>query len=622
VRLPPLKLAHKGLLIVILPVIMQLFLYVELKKEIDAVQRQAAAQEYSRDVMIHVNSLILECSKMFEAYVNLWTIKSEALQKRAKQLEVRVAGELDALHSLLLTHKEDYAVAQAIRERGDNFLRAMSSVTLTLEEKGKPETMFDALEMHQDFGETSRRLMAALQELGAEHGSRVKTAGTVEADARRQLLLFCDIAVGLTLLMAVGLAMYFVKGTVRSLQILQENTHRLAANEQLLPPIKGDDEIASVDQQFRAMADKLKEATAQLDESYKRLQSVIDTVPMAIVIADESGGVESLNQAGSALFGWGVDEIQGKPVTVFFPKAPSLQKWVEDTRERPVQSEAISKEQEAVPVELSVLRFQSPRGVRLLLAVMDITERYKMERMKRDFIAMVSHDIRSPLTSISACMDLIKQQQLAAQDTVVSEWVNTAQGSADRLLSMVTKLLDLERLDSGIFNFDLTEFTVNDAIEAAWNATRSPARNVAAVLPEEQFSVFADRESVEHVVQNFFSNAIKFSPDDGLITCRIEHDEQPGMVRICVSDQGPGIPERYLQTVFERFKQAPQGRKRKDGTGLGLAICKSMVEAMGGEIGVQNNPGGGSTFWFTIPSAVRDEASRVKAVANVSERAD
>lgn len=620
VKLPQLKLAQKGLLIVILPVIMQIFLYIELKQQIDTVQRQAESQEYSRDVMIHVNSLILECSKLFEAYVNLWTIKSEALLNRTLELRTRVEGELDTLHDLLMTHKEDYAVAEAVCVRGDKFLHEIGSVTVTLGKESKPDTMWDMLEMHQSFGESSRKLMAALQELGAEHGSRVKSAGTAEADARRQLLLFCDIAVGMTLVMALGLAIYFVKGTVRSLEILKANTQRLAGNEDLLPQIKGDDEIASVDQQFHLMAAKLKEATAQLDESYKRLQGVIDTVPMAIVICDESGEVESMNRAGSALFGWGVDEVHGKQVSVFFPSAPVLSRWLEETRERPVQTEAISKEQEAVPVELSVLRFQSPTGVRLLLAVMDITERYKMERMKRDFIAMVSHDIRSPLTSISACMDLIKQQRVASENDPVGDWVDTAQGSADRLLAMVTKLLDLERLDSGIFNFDLTDFVVNDAIEAAWNATRSPAKNVTAQLPEQSLNVFADRESVEHVVQNFFSNAIKFSPDGGRITCTIERDGAGGgaMVRISVSDQGPGIPPRYLDTVFERFKQAPQGRKRKDGTGLGLAICKSMVQAMGGEIGVRNNDGAGCTFWCTIPSAVRRDGSVALAHDTVS----
>lgn len=580
----------------VLPVIMQLFLYLELKKQVDAVQKQAEAQEYSRDIMVDVNAIILLASKLFEAYVNLWVVRNNELSAKTVPLTKEVRSHLDQLCALLQAHPEDRAAAEEVRKRGDAFLTELQNVKLHLDKDDSPLTMWDALDLHRNFGATARGLNTALMKVGIEHQSRVRSAQSSESQTRRGLLIFCDIAVGLTLLMAVGLAMYFVKGTVSSLEVLKQNARRLAAKEPLLPPIIGDDEIAAVDQQFHEMA-------RQLTEAYERLQAVIDTVPMAIIISDEAGRVESMNQAGSRLFGHTLAGVQGGSVLMFFDirddAARLLQKWLEESRERPLQLEAISIDKEVLPVELSVLRFQSPSGPRFLLTVTDITERYKIEKMKRDFIAMVSHDIRTPLASIIGNIDLIKAGTAGEVNETTMSRLDSAQTSADRILAIVTKLLDLERLDSGAFNFEMTEFRISDVVHSAWEYARPTSKKIDWVDDDSDLRVYADKDSVEHVLQNFLSNAVKFSPDGGTIACRIS--AQDGMVRVSVSDRGSGVPARYKDTIFERFKQAPQGRRRKDGTGLGLAICKSVVHALGGQIGVEDNPNGGSIFWFTLP---------------------
>jgi PAS domain S-box-containing protein len=598
VKIRQLKLAQKGLLIVVLPVIMQLFLYLELKKQVDDVQHQAQAQEYSRDVMVEVNTVILLASKLFEAYVNLWVVRNNELSARTVPLTKEVRSHLDGLYAMLETHPDDRASAEEIRKRGDAFLRELKNVKLTLDKDDSPLTMWDALDLHQSFGETARGLNTALMKLGIEHTSRVKIAQSSESQARRQLLLFCDVAVGLTLLMAVGLAMFFVKGTVSSLEVLKNNAQRLAAKETLLPPIEGDDEIAAVDQQFHEMA-------RQLTEAYGRLQAVIDTVPMAVIICLENGNIESMNQAGSLLFEYELDELRGQPVPILFEHKEQAEniliKWLDESKDRPLQLEGISKSKESLMVELTVLRFQSPNGVRLLLAVTDIAERYKIEKMKRDFVAMVSHDIRTPLTSIIGNIDMIKAGTEGDITGSALERLDSAQTSADRILDMVTKLLDLERFDSGAFNFELSEFCVADVARKAWEVARPSAKQINWQCEATDIRVYADRDSVEHVIQNFLGNAVKFSPDGGTISCNISAND--GLVKVSVSDEGAGVPARYKETIFDRFKQAPQGRGRKDGTGLGLAICKSIVRAVGGQIGVEDNPSGGSIFWFTLPEA-------------------
>jgi PAS domain S-box-containing protein len=417
-----------------------------------------------------------------------------------------------------------------------------------------------------------------------------------------------------------------VKGTVTSLEILKQNARRLAANDALLAPIEGGDEIAEVDSTFHEMARQLKEASEQLDESYRRLQAVIDTVPIAIIICEEDGKIESVNNAGLLLFDFLGDELQGTQVADRFGAASKpLDRWLEETRERPLQIESISKEKEVIPSELSVLRLHSPKGPRYLLTVTDITERFKMEKMKRDFLAMVSHDIRSPLTSINAGIELIKAGADGEITPAVDSRLTDAQNCAQRLLSMVGKLLDLERLDSGAFNFELTEFVVADVVQGVWNgvAANAHAKQIKFHISESDVRFYADRESVEHVVQNFLSNAIKFSPEGGLIRCNIT-EQAGGMAKVSISDEGSGVPDRYKEAIFERFKQVPQGRARKDGTGLGLSICKQIIEALGGKIGVEDREGGGSTFWFTLPSIApaQEEKLRVEAVAHVPESAN
>lgn len=219
-----------------------------------------------------------------------------------------------------------------------------------------------------------------------------------------------------------------------------------------------------------------------------------------------------------------------------------------------------------------------------------------------DFTSMISHDLRSPLTSIKIILSMARSGSYGNLNEGGQRRIENAENSIDRLIGMVNQLLDAEKLEAGLFQLSLEKCGLMEVLYPAVEAVRgmAEAKQVELIFKCQDEPVEADVERLSQVVQNLLSNAIKFTPKWGKITLKSE--EYKDCYRILVIDTGSGIKEEYLPKVFDRFQQVPQDSpQNKGGTGLGLAICKGIVEAHGGEIGVESLEGKGSTFWFTLP---------------------
>lgn len=228
----------------------------------------------------------------------------------------------------------------------------------------------------------------------------------------------------------------------------------------------------------------------------------------------------------------------------------------------------------------------------------------EVERLKKEFLEMVSHDLRTPLTSI----DLFLQFLLGGGYGTINERGEKAAAGASkesqRLIRLVNDILDVEKLSSGSsMPVKLAPCTVNSILVSAMESLSGVAQKadvkleLAAVKPIE---LFADRERLIQVVGNLGANAIKFSPKGGLVTLAAVSDDSE--VEVSVTDQGRGVPDEMKELIFERFKQVKtEDATEKGGKGLGLSICKAIVEAHKGQIGVESEPGKGSRFWFRVP---------------------
>jgi signal transduction histidine kinase len=227
-------------------------------------------------------------------------------------------------------------------------------------------------------------------------------------------------------------------------------------------------------------------------------------------------------------------------------------------------------------------------------------------RHKQQFLQMVSHDLRSPLTAAQLSLGLMTGGSKGALPDQANNELVSVQNSLGRLVHLINDLLDIEKLESG--GMELRKRPVNlEVIIGNCIETVKPLADSKELTLDHHsntdIDVIADGERMSQVLINLLSNAIKMSPDKTIISISAEFKAED-MVQIDIKDQGPGIEEEYRSAIFDRFKQTPNS---KGGSGLGLAICKAIVEQHGGKIGVVSDIGKGSTFWFQLPSG--DSAS-------------
>ncbi|MBC8000343.1 MAG: PAS domain-containing sensor histidine kinase, partial [Leptolyngbya sp.] len=255
-----------------------------------------------------------------------------------------------------------------------------------------------------------------------------------------------------------------------------------------------------------------------------------------------------------------------------------------------------------IPVEVSFREIETLDGKRLVGLILDITERHNIEAMKAQFVQMVSHDLRTPLTSVQSYLDLLGRGVYGTLSESGGQKLLMLNRSVDRLVNMIRDLLDLERWQSGHLRVTISDTNLKSIVEQSVEAVHSHTveKKIDLIVPDADIKLRGDEERLVQVVVNLLHNAIKFSPEGGKVELSVL--EKEGFVNIQVKDEGPGVPAEMRTAVFDRFKQVSETDATvKKGTGLGLAISKAIVEAHGGNIGITSNNGGGSIFWFTLP---------------------
>lgn len=253
---------------------------------------------------------------------------------------------------------------------------------------------------------------------------------------------------------------------------------------------------------------------------------------------------------------------------------------------------------------------ESGAMVRLVGTAQDVTEQRMVERMKDEFVSVISHELRTPLTSIRGALGLLAGGAVGPLPAKAQRMADVALNSSQRLVRLVNDILDVEKMAAGKLELDLSTVPVTELVAAAIEEMRAMAdqAGVTVVASPTSEVVLADRDRLLQTLTNLISNAIKFSPSGASVTVAASAPpvEAGGrrLVQFDISDQGSGIPEDKLETIFDRFTQADASDTRaKQGTGLGLPICRGIVEQHGGRIWATSVVGEGTTFSFTVPSA-------------------
>jgi PAS domain S-box-containing protein len=420
------------------------------------------------------------------------------------------------------------------------------------------------------------------------------------ADLRKDIWITFAAMLLVSILGAIALGIYYANGIRGPLLRLTKNSRLLSQRLPLPIPLSSQDEFGELDRLLHVVSGAVEEA---LDREREMLSNAADM----IWSLDQDGAVKSVNPFTEELLGIRAESIIGRS-WLKFVSSDDCSKADECMRSACVQ-EATSvfdlrltrADGQSIDSRWTVLWSKGQSS--FFCIVHDITEQRNLERLKQDYINMVSDDLRSPLMAIQGSLTLIAQGATGpVVDGVLSEVTETAK-SIELLSHLINDLLDLQKLQSGKMQLTTARFALQDTLGESRDMVLSLAqvKSIHISLPHCDVQVIADQGKVRQCVVNLLSNAIKFAPPN--TTVQIEADIIDDMVELRVVDRGPGVPEQYREKIFYAFEQLPasQGSAR-EGTGLGLAICKLIAEAHDGTIGVRPPERfTGSIFWLKIP---------------------
>ncbi|MEM9405536.1 MAG: HAMP domain-containing sensor histidine kinase [Acidobacteriota bacterium] len=256
----------------------------------------------------------------------------------------------------------------------------------------------------------------------------------------------------------------------------------------------------------------------------------------------------------------------------------------------------------------------------------------EIDRMKRDFVSKVSHDLKTPLVAMQETNNLLLQELPGPLNSKQRRLLELNQGGGERLSGMLSKLLDVARLESDGLVYDFKRQDLREMLEGLVArfgvAAREAGRKLVVDIPERPFEIDFDRDRLLQVFENLLENSLKFSPEGSEIVIGVSTQRPPpsparrralrsSWVTISVADRGPGVPDQHKSGIFKEFQQLRLAGQGRDGVGLGLAICREITEAHRGAVWVEDNPGGGSIFRVSIPRS-RPGSVRSRAVPKMS----
>lgn len=420
----------------------------------------------------------------------------------------------------------------------------------------------------------------------------------IESGYRKVFQVFLVMGIAINIIIALWLAAFFGKRILRRINTVKDNTTRLASGRSLNPILLGSDEIAELDRGFHSMATALAEAQ-------RKEKAIIESAPDVICSIDADGRFVTANPAVQEHWGYTPQEVRGMRFSELIvpedvQKATQFLDRLRDERESGSIECRIAHKKGHDAHMVWAVRW-SPEDHVLFCVVHDISERKELEQLKQHFMAMVSHDLRTPLNSVKNFLGMLNTPiygQLSEKGGVRKQAVEL---EIDRLNRLIDDLLDLEKLEAGKMELELKPTRISSILTLAFEAVRGVAekKNIEIVIPKDEHEVNMDGERIIQVLVNLLSNAVKFSPEGSTIKVGAELTAEH--LKFSVKDSGNGLPEGAEKTLFSRFKQFAKGPDAPKGSGLGLAICKEIVAAHSGNIGVESVPQKGCTFWFTIP---------------------
>jgi NtrC-family two-component system sensor histidine kinase KinB len=446
------------------------------------------------------------------------------------------------------------------------------------------------------------------------------------ADQATRLMFLLTFA-GAT--MSILFVVFMSRSILQPLQVLTRSAREIEqGNLDLVVQVSSHDELHQLAEAFNSMAAKLRAHRrtnrAKLIRTQATTQLAINSLPDVVAIIGPDGRVEMANAAAQKVFGLQADahvnELNCDWLVQLYQKTSTDLKPVDPRGyETAIQVLENGGERFFLPHATPILdEDRALLGVTVVLA--DVTNLRRLDEMKSGMLSVVSHELKTPLTSIRMGVHLLLEDRLGDLNPQQSEIMTAIRDDSDRLHQIIENLLDIGRMESGRGLMDLKPHTLGEIVGNSTNPMESAFRdrgvNLLVDLGTDLPRVMVDPARIGHVFSNLLSNALKFTPPGGEV--QITAKAAGPLVEVCVEDTGPGIPKQHLDRIFERFFRVP-GQSGATGAGLGLAIAKEIVELHGGRMSVTSREGHGAKFSFTLAPAEEPALSPVSANGSYAE---
>lgn len=406
----------------------------------------------------------------------------------------------------------------------------------------------------------------------------------------------------------VGVVTYAIVARIlRPITTLTRAAEAIAAGDEDHPvTISSYDEIGELARSFNRMQQQLRAREQELRASSQRLAVVLGGMLDGVVAVDDRDRVVLANAAAGKMLGFVPAKAEGRPLLESV-RNRALNQAVAEARVAPhvnqLEIQVGTPEKRSISVS-SILLPGEPTSL-VVQVLHDVTELRRLESLRQEFVANVSHELKTPLSSIKAYAETLRNG--AINDPANNaRFVLRIEEQAERLHQLILDLISLAKIESGQQAFDIVSVGMTEVVRSCFAGCQpvADAKQVKLVRQdaETSLSVRADEEGVKQILTNLIDNAIKYTPSGGQIT--VSWRSENSMVAIDVRDTGVGIAPEFLPRVFERFFRVDKARSRElGGTGLGLSIVKHLSQSFGGSVRVQSELGKGSTFTVTLPRA-------------------
>ncbi|KKB39495.1 cell wall metabolism sensor histidine kinase WalK [Bacillus thermotolerans] len=373
--------------------------------------------------------------------------------------------------------------------------------------------------------------------------------------------------------------------------------------------VYGQDEIGELAITFNNLTKRLQEAQATTEGERRKLSSVLSYMTDGVVATDRKGRVILINEPAARLLNVSRETVISQPITsvLGLEEEYSFDDLLNE-QDSVILDYGADDQPYILRANFSVIQKETGFVNGLIAVLHDITEQEKIEAERREFVTNVSHELRTPLTTMRSYLEALAEGAWQDPD-IAPHFLEVTQTETERMIRLVNDLLQLSKFDSRDYQLakkdvDFTEF-FNKIIDR-FEMTKSQEVTFKRQLPRYPIYVEIDTDKLTQVIDNIISNAMKYSPEGGQLTFKVE--ENTDNIKVSIRDQGMGIPKKNINRIFERFYRVDRARSRKmGGTGLGLAIAKEIVTAHGGHIWATSTEGKGTTICFTLPYELPQE---------------